>query len=176
MKRLEIKGFHATLKENTNSIITEGFNINKERCNDWLGHGIYLFQYKIDADTWANGTHYCKSSPSIIECFVEVEDDKYLDLDNPENLNNYDSYYNDLLNSLSEGGKSLTFKDKHEARCWGLNIYKKENNIDVIKYTFTNNRTKNAMKYENTKFGYKYNEVQICVSRNDIIVDKKLCS
>ncbi len=176
MKKLEFTGFHATSKESVNNIITEGFIINRKRNNDWLGHGIYLFMYKIDADSWAEGTYYCKNNPVVIKCLVKVKKDKYLDLDNPEDKHDYDSYYNVALQILSSNGKSIVFKNKYEAMCWGLNLYKKDKEIDLIKYTFPNNRTKNIMKYGNNKYGYKYNEVQICVSKDELIVKKELCS
>lgn len=59
--------------------------------------------------------------------------------------------------------------------CWGLNLYKEDKLIDVIKYTFSNNRTKNVMKYNYDEMSYNYNEVQICVTRNESIVHKELC-
>lgn len=176
MEKLKLTGFHATSKENVNNIVTDTFIINRKRNNDWLGHGIYLFMYKVDADSWAKGTYYCRDNPAIIKCFIEVERDKYLDLDNPEEMHNYDSYYNEVLQLLTKEGKSVVFKTRHEAMCWGLNLYKVDKNIDAVKYTFINNRTKNTMKYGNNKYGYKYNEVQICITRNEIIVEKELCS
>lgn len=176
MGKFKFTGFHATSKDHVNNIIIDGFIINRKRNNDWLGYGIYLFMYKIDADSWAKGTYYCKDNPAIIKCFAEVEKDKYLDLDNPEEMDNYHRYYNETLEVLSRNGKSIVFKDKYEAMCWGLNLYKKDKGIDAIKYTFVNNRTKNMMKYGNNKYGYKYNEIQICISRNDVILKKELCS
>ncbi len=32
------------------------------------------------------------------------------------------------------------------------------------------------MKYKSNTLGYKYNEVQICISRNEVITKKELCS
>ncbi len=56
-----------------------------------------------------------------------------------------------------------------------LIFIKRIKKIDLIKYTFTNNRTRNAMKYGNVKYGYKYNEIQMCASRNEIIFKKEIC-
>ena len=158
-----------------NKIDEEGFRINKKRNNEWLGHGIYMFLYKIDAYSWAKGTYYCKDNPEIIKCFVEVKEDKYLDLDNPEEKNIYEGYYEKVLMLMLESGKSIEFKNRHQAMCLGLNIYKKDKEIDLIKYTFKNKRTKNIMEYGNTKYGYEYNEVQMCASRNEVIVKKEIC-
>lgn len=174
MDKLEITGYHATSQENANRIIKETFTINKKRSNEWLGHGIYLFKHKTDAKSWADRTYYCQPDPSLIKCFVEIEKEKYLDLDDPEKLNGYVKYFDEVLELLSKENKVVLFKSKEEAMCWGLNIYKRNKNIDAIAYTFTNNRTKNAMKYGNNKMVYNYNEVQMCLSREDIIVKKEL--
>lgn len=158
-----------------NKINEEGFIINKKRNNEWLGYGIYMFLYKIDAITWGKGTYYCKDDPAIIKCVLEVEKDKYLDLDNPEEKNNYEEYFREILILLSENGKTLEFKDKYEAMCWGLNIYKKDKQVDLIQYTFRNKRTKNFMKYGNMELGYDYNEVQMCATANYVIIKKEIC-
>lgn len=175
MEKLKFIGFHATSKDNIDKINKDGFIVNKKRNNEWLGYGIYVFLYKADADSWARGTYYCKNNPVIIKCSLEVQEDKYIDLDNPEEKNAYEIYYKEVLNFMLENGKSMKFKSRHEAMCWGLNIYKKKNQIDLIKYTFKNERTKNIMEYGNTKYGYEYNEVQLCVSRNEVIVEKEIC-
>lgn len=107
---------------------------------------------------------------------LKVEKDKYLDLDNPEELNSYNNYFKVTLKRLSDNGLTISFKDRHQAMCWGLNLFKKDQKIDLVKYTFPNNRTKNKMKYEYNQLGYKYNEVQMCVSRDELIVKKELCS
>lgn len=174
--KLEIVGFHATSQKSVKSIIEDGFNISRKRCNEWLGHGIYLFMYKIDAITWGRGTYYCQPNPKIIKCYAKVEKDKYLDLDDSQKLHEYEKYYNEILEVLSKGNKVVKFNDKYEAMCWGLNIYKKDNDIDAIKYTFANDRTKNIMKYKFNKLGYEYNETQICISTNKVIYKKELCS
>ena len=173
---LQIIGFHATSQDNVNSIVEKGFIINKKRCNEWLGHGIYLFKYRLDAYTWGKGTYYCKPSPKLIKCYAEVEKAKYLDLDDPEKLYAYDQYYGKILKVLSKANKEIKFKDKHEAMCWGLNLYKKDKNIDAIKYTFRNNRTRNSMEFKDSKLGYEHNETQICITSNKVIIEKELYS
>lgn len=176
MQRIEITGFHATSQNNVNSIIKNGFIINKKRCDEWLGYGIYLFKYRHDAYTWGKETYYCRSNPKLIKCYAEIEREKYLDLDDPEKLYAYDEYYRKILKALSNASKEVKFKNKHEAMCWGLNFYKKNNNIDVVKYTFKSNRTKNSMGYKNNELGYEYNEAQICITTNKVIIKKELCS
>lgn len=169
-----MEGFHATSKINADNIIEDGFIINKERKNDWLGHGIYLFQYKADARTWAENTYYTKTDPSIIKCCFEIEKEKYLDLDNPERLGEYYKYYEDLLDCLSKENQELNFKNSKEAMCWGLNIYKEDKKIDAIKFTFENTRTAKAKGYTQAIKGYTYKEIQICISKNDLILDKEI--
>jgi hypothetical protein len=173
---LEIIGFHATSQDNVNSIINNGFIINKRRDNEWLGYGIYLFKYRLDAYTWGKGTYYCRPNPKLIKCYAKVEKEKYLDLDDPEKLYDYDEYYGKTLKILSNANKEIKFKNKNEAMCWGLSLYKKDKDIDAIKYTFRNDRTKNSMEYKNNALGYEYNETQICITSNKVIFKKELYS
>lgn len=77
---------------------------------------------------------------------------------------------------MSEDNKEVTFSNDKEAMCWGLNLYKENYAIDLIEYTFQNNRTRNIMKYKSDQFSYGYNETQICISNNDVIYRKELCS
>lgn len=176
MKKIKLIGYHATSVDNSNRIITDGFIINKNRKNDWLGHGIYLFEHKSDARSWATGTHYCKIDPSIIECGVEVEANRFLNLDDPEKMNIYIKYFKRILKILSSENMYMEFKDDKESMCWGLNIYKEDKLIDVVKYTFLNNRTRNRLGYKFDGMSYNYNEVQICVTENKSITYKELCS
>ncbi|MBU5294772.1 hypothetical protein KQH90_12225 [Anaerosalibacter bizertensis] len=174
MTKLNFIGFHATSKESANKIINDRFIINKKRNNDWLGHGIYLFEHEVDAESWAKGTYYCRNNPAIIKCCIEVEKDKFLNLDDPQKMNVYIEYFQEALELLSENNISLEFKDEKQAMCWGLNLYKEDKLMDVIKYTFPNTRTKNVMKYNYDNMSYNYNEVQICVTSNKSIMNKEL--
>lgn len=176
MGRLELEGFHATNNKNVDSIINEEFKIDKTRNDHWLGFGIYLFKYKIDATSWANGTYYCKDNPAIIKVNVEVEKNQYLDFDDTEEKNEFYRYFKEVLKKLSKHGRIITFKNEYQAMCFGLNIYKKDKNIDLIKHTFVNDRTRRQAKFLEFKYGYGYNEVQICITRNEVITKKELCS
>lgn len=174
MTKLYLKGFHSTSEHSANNIIEDIFKINTKRKNEWLGYGIYFFKYKSDAQSWGKNTYYCNPNPVIIECEFEIEEDKFLDLDDPEKKNTYEEYFNEILSVLTTNNKSLVFRDKEEAMCFGLNLYKKEYSIDAIQYTFKNSRTKKAMGYKSNEMSYTYNEVQFCITRNDCIINKKI--
>ena len=120
MSKLKFKGFHATSQHNADKIIKDKFIINKNRKNEWLGYGIYLFRYFIDAKSWATKTYYCKKDPSIIECELEVEENNFLDLDNPEEMNEFQKYFNESLNIFSNYNEIQLCVSKNE------NIIKKE--------------------------------------------------
>lgn len=176
MAKLEIIGFHATSQKNVHNILRNGFKINNKRNNEWLGYGIYLFEHHIDALTWGEKTHYCQPKPQVIRCYIKVEENKYLNLDDSQQLSQYNKYYEKTLKKVSQVGKEIIFKNRNEAMCWGLNLYKKEYEIDAIKYTFQNNRTKNIKNYASNKFSYSYNETQICITNNEVIEKMELYS
>jgi len=113
--KLNLKGFHATSEYNANKIIKEKFIVNTKRNNEWLGHGIYFFKYKVDAQSWGEQTYYCKPIPAIIECELEVEEDRFLDLDNPEKKNCFETYFEEVLSELTLNNISLDFKDRNQA-------------------------------------------------------------
>lgn len=170
------EGFHATSQTSVYDILNYGFNINFSRSNDWLGHGLYLFKNKADAQSWGKSAHYCKPNPQIIRCEIEVKKERYLNLDDPKSMNKYLEFFDDLLKHLSDNAKTIEFESREQAMCYGLNIYKHAHSIDLIKYTFRNPRTKRILKYKESALGYDYNEVQICASRNEVITSKILCS
>ncbi|MGB5822456.1 MAG: hypothetical protein WBH44_00135 [Proteocatella sp.] len=174
MGKIEMQGYHATNINSVKSILDFGFNINKKRDNEWLGHGIYFFKYRTDALTWAKNTHYCKGNPTIIKCKLECDEKSFLDLDDPSRLNHVNEFSEEISNLLSEDGETLSFKDDHEKVCAILNIYKQYYGIRLISYTFKNNRTRNANGYKVIFKDYGYNEAQVCATDNDLVKLKEV--
>lgn len=168
-------GYHATKKESAASILEKGF-VLKRRENHWLGQGIYFFENKVDAETWAKGTYYIKGDSCIIKCMIEARESEYLNLDSPENVEALTEYTENVKAVLSKKGISHVFDNEHVHLCWALDLFKADKGIKVIKRTFENQRTRkiNGYKY-NKSLGLKYYEVQICTTGNDSIVDKKIC-
>lgn len=195
-----IKGYHATNRRNYEDIIENGFNRSKNMRNKhhWLGNGIYLFQYPKDAESWGKDINNCKSDPVILLVEASVEEDKFLDIDNPENMDKLKVFTEILLDKIygqDIDGSQLNFENELQLISWALNQYKSVIETDLVKYTFTNIRTMKSLgyndftyslfskyKYRNTRnrrnkdnrITYPYNEVQYCLSENKNIINKQL--
>lgn len=156
--------FHGTSLKNANNIVNSHFKVNKKRKNEWLGYGIYFFMYEEDALSWAKKTYYSKYDPCILECILKIDRNDILDLDNPKHNNLFKRFCLEVESELRRFNKSLTFEDKFHKMCYFLNLYKEEYSIRLVKYTFKNRRTKNALGYKDIELGYEYNEKQICLT------------
>lgn len=177
LNKVEYKGYHATNSESAKDILDNGFEISKlrKREDHWLGIGFYFFQNVSDAESWSKTAHYCKKSPSIIECDLICDENEFLDLDNPTSYNKFIVYFREVLDNLANV-KKLDFKSTHHAMHFGLSLYKYEKNTKLIKRTFENTRTANALSFTNLGINlqYQYTEVQLCASSADIIYNKKV--
>lgn len=163
-------GYHGTSKKSANIILRSEFQVSDGRDDHWLGTGIYFFQNICDADSWSKQ----KFKPAIIECNLEYEECKFLDLDNPDMLSKTMSIWTDIESEYRANNISLSFKSDKHAMCYILNVYKKMNGIELIKYTFPNMRTARKNKYIFLNKGYQYNEVQLCCTNNETIKSKRL--
>ncbi len=171
---IEIKGYHATTKENANEIIKSEF-VPSIKTNEWLGHGIYFFKYKVDAESWANSNRYKNRDKAIILCDLFTDEIYYLDLDNPEELSKFNEESDKLFNNLL-GVQGLGFKSEKEKICFALNAYKLAHNIEIVTYTYKNLRTQRNMRLAGGMLDKDigYNEVQICVKNESCIKNKEL--
>lgn len=198
---LKIKGYHATHRRNYKNIMKKnGFNISKNAKGKyhWLGDGIYLFQYPKDAESWGKDIKNCKSNPITLLVEANIEEDKFLDIDNPEDMDKLKAFTEMLLEEIYGNDidySQLNFENELGLISWGLNQYKSVIETDLVKYTFTNKRTKSSLDYndftynffdkykhrniknkwnKNNNITYPYNEVQYCLSDNKKIMNKEL--
>lgn len=198
---VEIKGYHATNRKNYKGIIENGFYISKntKKHYHWLGHGIYLYKYFKDAESWGKDIKNCKDDPIVLLVEASIEESKFLDMDNPEDMDKLKTFTKLLLDDMYGSNieeNELHFENELQLISWGLNQYKSVIDTDLVKYTFTNTRTMRSLnyndftyhlfkkyEYRNTKnqkdkdnrIIYKYNEVQYCLSDNTNITNKVLC-
>lgn len=171
---------------------------NTKNKRHWLGNGIYLFKYPKDAESWGKDIKNCKEDPITLIVEAEMEEQKILDLDNPEDMDKLKAFTEMLLQELygkDIDNSELHFENELGLISWGLNQYKTVIETDIVKYTFTNIRTMRSLgyndftynffgkyKYRNTKkqwnkdnrITYVYNEVQYCLSNNENITNKEI--
>lgn len=192
---VKIMGYHATNRKNYESIMKNGLIISENTKNKyhWLGNGIYLFQYPKDAESWGKDIRNCKEDPITLLVESKIEEAKFLDLDNPEDMDRLKTFIQMLFEELygrDIGNNELHFNNELELVSWGINQFKSVIETDLVKYTFTNPRTMSLFGYndftdnyfvKNRKprgqfhwVGYPYNEVQSCLTDNKNITNKEI--
>ena len=91
--------YHGTDQSVAQDILRQGFRC-KENKEHWLGEGIYFYIDKSLAEWWTTNPTtkhgMAINNPAIIECTIEVDEDKVLDL---RTLKGYEKYV-DLYNSF----------------------------------------------------------------------------
>lgn len=173
---MKIIGYHNTESDNINDIIANGFK-SKKNDKHWLGQGIYFF--KDSATAFRNIdmlTH--EKDIKTIAAEITVENEHFLDLDEPQKLNEFRSYFNQLYQDIIKEGTQLVIKGKSEKdvlliyRCLILDLYKKEKGYHVVSKTFSKDNPPYAEPVVGFKyFGLPFLETYICVSGNEYITD-----
>lgn len=183
----EIIGFHGTKMSCKDSIIKEEFKIpkKKKKDNHWLGHGIYFFADYELAEWWAETKvkvhrrkYGSEDEPCVIQAVIRA--DNILNLDNPFKMIQFDDWCHEMAEEIVRKGIILNFDmgdglryAKYRERCFWMDQIKEEKKIQVIIYTFTKDNPSYAdSHYHINDMGLSYNEKQICVSSNDMIIKK----
>ena len=183
METFELTGYHGTDLGVANNIVKSNFSckFNKEH---WLGQGIYLYIDKSLAKWWTtkptrkHGTEI--TNPAIIECKIEVDESKVLNLCTLEGYKKYIDLYNSFLQDWMSHRKSKNEISFKEFRCVFFNYVLIACDIDVIIAPFVLPDQPYMPKYANEQFGHEmhilYTEVQVCIkeSKQYIIKSKTI--
>lgn len=134
---VELKGFHGTLDEKANKILSDKF-IHSKKDTEWLGFGVYFFADKKDAKQWALMEARKKknhsSLPAVLVADILTEEALFCDLDLQENMSKLKEEFQGILKSIVNKGKvQLT---KEQTRCVCCNFFAKKYKIKVLAYTF----------------------------------------
>jgi hypothetical protein len=190
----ELIGYHGTKSSNVSDILSNNFKdpiVNKEN-DHWLGHGIYFFSDFELAEWWAkikvrthNRKYNADDKASVIKVVIQAE--RIVDLDNPCKMNEFVEFCREFQEEIVREGIVLDFTSVKEwsnsrekiskrKRCFFLDAYKLDKNIEVIVYTFSKKDPSYASsKYYKTVFrelDLHYNEKQICVSKSSNISER----
>lgn len=159
-----IYGYHGTTQSNAEQILKSNIFIESTKNNEWLGRGVYFFQYKYHAEWWISHHRFKGKDTQILKAKLEFENSQLLDLDDPQKLEELESvaqHMVDIANSTSDH-TNAKFTDQ-EKWCFACNAYRALHpEIGIIVYTFGKGKL-----YENSNF--KGNQRQICVSHSPII-------
>lgn len=158
-------GYHGTISSYCCSIFEKGLQICSYNCestyvhNHWLGQGIYIYDDYNLALKWAENKSKSKtdkgaqnSAPVVIGVKYSAILNEICNLDNRYEYNKFSEFVVLMSKTILENRGSIDFtkRIKHppgskeylkevERRklCWILDVYKHENKIAVIEYTFS---------------------------------------
>lgn len=100
--------------------------------DQWLGDGIYFWQRFEDAVWWPK--KYI--NPVILVVDLECEEDKFLDLDDPETRKDFYIYIKDAFEELAALGIDIQTKENVLINGASCNYFKKMNPVELIRYSF----------------------------------------
>lgn len=162
---IELIGYHGTSKVAALNILdTQSFK-KSDKKNEWLGRGVYFFELLEKAQWWSR----YKSDPTVLEATIVVENEKFLNLDDTPQVNDFISF----IIKLEESDTQFVFSnDQTERRCQLLNIYMEYRDYHVVVKTFVS--TNKLYKEKLDEIGLTRTEKQICVHNTDCIVYNEL--
>ena len=177
----KITAYHGTDLSVAEEIVNNGFSCktNKEH---WLGDGIYLYQDKMLAEWWTTkptNKHGMEiNQPTIIECHIEVEDHKVLNLCTLQGYKSYIEKYNSFFNTWSYQAKPYSKVNFNQLRCAFFNMIFLSSDIQMIVAPFILPDQPYMPQYFSDLYANKmhilYPEIQICIAETEqeIITEK----
>lgn len=159
-----IHGYHGTTQLNAEQILKSNIFIESRKNNEWLGTGVYFFQYKNHAQWWISHNRFKGKDTRILKAKLEFEDSQLLDLDDPKKLEDLEAIVKHMVDIANSAGDDTSAKFTDQQKwCFACNAYRALNpEIGIIIYTFHTSKL-----YKNSNF--KENQRQICVSHSPII-------
>lgn len=170
MEKIQTKAYHGTTKSRAENILKTKKFYESTKPTEWLGHGVYFFQYKAHAMRWANNevgkARNAEQTPEVIAVDLVYSDDQVLDLDDPDDLEALNQVVKAALLSIPEDFCADLERDQKKKWCFSCNLFRKiHKNIGITFYTFPISFRRNA---PNNCF--RENQRQICVNHQSIIL------
>ena len=169
-------GYHAMAKEYVQDSITNQAIHPSTDTDEWLGHGVYFFQYISDARWWTTLNRFKGRETAILQAALTYTSDQLLDLDNPDERIKLERFYKTFTSKNAKSNNPVSFLGKkklsrEERWCLACNLFRSVNpNIGIIIYTFP--RCKQEQKNQLSPFLlFPHTQRQICVSDDSIISD-----
>lgn len=162
-------GYHGTAFDCGDDIISQKKFLPSRGDEEWLGEGVYFFQYITDAKWW------CTTVKSLDQYYILVAplecDSKYvLDLDDPQDFGRFQEYARKIENryqKCSDGTirrvyNSVVIKQiQATARLKGLRPF------EIITGSFDENRSFALLR--DKRFNLKPKQIQYCVCNHSCI-------
>lgn len=164
MAKIRMRGYHGTTVEAAKDIVKTQEVWDSTENNEWLGKGAYFFAYPRHATLWIK--HENKLPGDIVEAQLEFDEQQWLDLDDPAQMDKMNHDLVALYRKISPQITIMLPKDPKElwkVWCWACDTYRGlHKEVGIISYTFPQKKFSPAS-------GYHSNERQICVSDHSII-------
>lgn len=184
MGNIVIDGYHITDTALCEDIICNGFTYDYNPKH-YLGQGIYFYNdFEIAKLNMQNGkiSYGSTNSKTILHCIISAPQKQVLNLDNPFHNTKFRKFWNRIVKDIEDNKIQLIFKSEKDFsrneylyyKCYALDLYKKENDYNVVIKTFSIDSPTYGESIYNLKFsGIPYLERYICVSQNNYIKHKK---
>lgn len=183
MDIFKLTAYHGTDKSIAENIVHTGFRCkpNKEH---WLGEGIYLYIDKSLAEWWTTkptkkyGTNITK--PVIVKCFIEVDQERVLNLCTLEGYKKYIDLFNTFFRDWTYNCRPQHEVSFKQLRCAFFNYVFLRFDIDMIIAPFVLPDQPYLPHYSKEKYGKEmhilYTEIQVCIREGaqSIIKDKSI--
>lgn len=180
MNNIVLDGYHITDAALCENIIRNGFTYNFNPKH-YLGQGIYFYNdFDIAKLNVQNEkiNYGCTSKKTILHCTISTLLKQFLDLDIPSQNTKFRKFWNELLEYIEKNNIQVTFQNEKDFlknkylyyKCYVLDLYKRENNYNVVVKTFSIDTPSYGESIYNLKFsGLPYLEKYICVSESQLI-------
>ena len=174
MDTIQTTAYHGTTEKKAENILRTGAFYKSNKDIEWLGSGVYFFQYRAHAVWWAKNEVKKKKnagqSPAILSAKLTYTEQQQLDLDDPDVVRQLNEFVKKALESSTNLNNFYVDLEADKAKkwCFACELYKKHNEqIGIIMYTFPRPSYKG-------KGIYSENQKQICVNDETIISDISL--
>lgn len=163
-------GYHGTLEHIADKIVREQRFEFSTKDTEWLGYGAYFFKYRDHAVVWARREAGKKKnatfSPGLVSADLSFTEDQWLDLDDPEQLNEINRFVQEYLKNTPKLQVCWDKSKRWQRWCLSCNLYRQfYPEIKVISHTFNFNRSMSPSNI--TEFNV--NQFQYCISDGSVI-------
>lgn len=104
-------GYHTTHISNREAILRDGFKVNDNEKDTWVGTGVYFWANLRDAESWSK-MWYKPRRYVIFVSTIRLDRQYVLDVTTEESLVLYEEMYRELVGG--QGRASAAFGDGHE--------------------------------------------------------------
>lgn len=162
-------GYHGLPREYVLDTISQQRMHESMKDNEWLGRGVYFFQYIAHAKWWISQKRYIGRETAILKASLTYTDKQLLNLDDPEEKRKLEVIFAEVISKRDKNDDPFFLIEKpskYQKWCFACNTIRKIcPEIGIITYTFNFD-----IDYGQPSV-FPGNQRQMCVSDQTIISD-----